>query len=445
MNPVSSSRLRSGLISLSLAVGGMVALGGLVGCNSSSHSDSTPPGITTQPTAVTTLTGDPATFTVVASGANLKFVWRLNGVDIPFSNAATYTLKAASVQDRGSYTVKISNEYGSITSQPVDLVVNRVLEFARPYGMVFDGSGNLFVADAGNHAIQRIDTAGQMTLFAGSPGTPGTLDGAGAQARFNWPAGMVIDATGNLFVADQENHAIRKITAGGVVSIFAGQAGVSGSLDGAAGVARFNGPTGLVMDASGNIIVADTRNHTLRKVSPAGVVTTLAGSAGTSGSNDGAALNARFTFPGGLSFDSNGNLYIGDFGNATLRKLGSGATVSTVSGAAGETGSADGTATTARFLGPQGVLTLATGKILVADTGNHTVRSVASDGSVTTLLGTAGSQGHSDGTGTGVILKQASGLTLSPLGVLYIADTGNGRIRKVDLTTGKATTLVAPN
>src|SRR5207244_1693590 len=160
---------------------------------------------------------------------------------------------------------------------------------------------------------------GTATVLAGLPGVPGTSDGIGSVARFNDPHEIAIDASGTLYVADAQNNAIRKITSSGAVSTLAGLAGTRGSSDGTGTDARFQRPEGLVLDSSGNVYVSDTGNNTIRKVTPAGVVTTLAGAEMVFGSDDGVGSAARFDLPAGLAIDSSGTIYVADSGNSTIR------------------------------------------------------------------------------------------------------------------------------
>ena len=155
--------------------------------------------------------------------------------------------------------------------------------FNRPYSVATDSSGNVYVADLSNHTIRKITPAGVVTTVAGSAGVSGSADGTGAAASFNTPSSVATDSNGNVYVADTFNHTIRKITPAGVVTTLAGSAGVSGNADGTGAAARFNNPYSVATDSSGNVYAADANNHTIRKITPAGVVTTLAGSAGVIG------------------------------------------------------------------------------------------------------------------------------------------------------------------
>jgi sugar lactone lactonase YvrE len=193
--------------------------------------------------------------------------------------------------------------------------------FWNPSGVAVDKAGNVFVADSSNSLIRRISGGGIVTTFAGSPGQPGSANGTGAAARFRIPHAIAVDRSGNLYVTDYGNQTIRKLTPAGVVTTIAGGVGIEGSTDGPGSAARFRYPIGLAVDAAGIVYVADTENHTIRRISLAGEVTTFAGAAGSAGSTDGARSAARFNFPSGIAVDASGNLYVSDASNHTIRKI----------------------------------------------------------------------------------------------------------------------------
>src|SRR5437899_3036083 len=188
-----------------------------------------------------------------------------------------------------------------------------------------------------------------FTNLAGVPGGPGSVDGTAGAARFNYPSGLAVDSAGNVYVADTLNHTIRKITPAGAVTTLAGSAGQSGSADGTGSAARFDYPEGAAVDGAGNVYVADWGNYTIRKITLAGAVTTLAGSAGQSGSADGTGSEARFDYPTGVAVDSAGSVYVADWWNSTIRKITLAGAVTTLAGSAGFFGSADGIGTAAEF------------------------------------------------------------------------------------------------
>jgi streptogramin lyase len=213
-----------------------------------------------------------------------------------------------------------------------------------------------------------------VTTVAGLAGSVGSLDGTGSTARFQLPSGVVVDGNYNVYVADQGNNTIRKVRPTGEVTTLAGLAGGSGSADGTGSAARFSLPFGLVVDNNRNVYVADTHNHTIRKATPAGEVTTLAGLAGSSGSADGARGDARFSYPYSVAVDDAGNLYVADQGNHTVRKVSPAGEVATLAGLAANLGSVDGTGSGARFYFPHGVAVDRAGNFYVADTQNNTIR-----------------------------------------------------------------------
>jgi sugar lactone lactonase YvrE len=243
--------------------------------------------------------------------------------------------------------------------------------------IAFDNAGNLFVSDEENNVIREITSAGNVITVAGS-GIQGYQDGPVATARFSHPEGIVVDANGNLYVADGNgsSNVIRKITAAtGLVSTFAG-IGTSGYHDGAASTASFNSPYGMTMDGSGNIYVADIGNNVIRKITVAtATVSTYAGS-GARGFSNGPAATASFYFPAACVFDKNGNMFIADLFNNAVRKLSAGGTVSTYAGT-GVQGAANGVPSQATFNHPIALAVDASGNVYVADQYNSDIRKIS--------------------------------------------------------------------
>jgi sugar lactone lactonase YvrE len=243
-----------------------------------------------------------------------------------------------------------------------------------------DTAANVYVADTFNHTIRKITSTGMVTTLAGTAGQGGSADGTGSAARLNNPCGVAVDSATNVYVADVGNHTIRKVTAAGAVTTLAGQAGVSGSADGTGSAARFFQPSGVAVDPVGNVYVADSENYTIRKITPAGVVTTLAGRAGPPACRDGTGSAARLGFPRGVAVDSTGNVYVASEGGySMIRTITSAGVVTTLAGRAAQVGidsgigSADGTGSAARFNGPYGVAVDSAGNIYVADCGNRRI------------------------------------------------------------------------
>jgi serine/threonine protein kinase len=285
---------------------------------------------------------------------------------------------------------------------------------------------------------------GRVSIVAGQPGARGSADGLAADARFQSPGGIVVDISGNAFVSDTGNNTIRKITRDGSVITLAGRAGQSGRADGIGSAARFLAPLGIAVDRAGNIYVAEFASDVIRKISPQGVVSTLAGSAGIPGSEDGTGDHAHFRNPWAVAVDISGTVYVADRSNFTIRQISPTGRVSTFAGLPGTSGYADGPGSYARFSDPQGIAVDAVGNIYVADSGNNVVRKITSFGEVSTLAGKAGSLGNSDGEGSKARFSQLRCVAQGEGVNLYVLD--GDFIRKVTqsgaVTTWPASSLM---
>jgi hypothetical protein len=301
--------------------------------------------------------------------------------------------------------------------------------FNTPSSIAVDSGGNVYITDSGNATVRKMSPKGDVTTFAGSPGIMGTQDGTGSAAQFGFLVGLAVDTSGNVYVSDAYYNTIRKITPTGVVTTLAGSAGVTGYANGTGHAAQFNEPADIGVDGNGNVYVADSGNQVIRKVTAAGVVTTLAGTPGISGSANGTGAEAEFNSPDGLTADLAGNAYVADNSN-TIRKVTPAGVVSTIAGIPGVTGSSDGVGSAATFDQPAGMAVDASGNLFVADSVNDTIREITPAGVVTTLAGRVGMPGSSDGTGTAALFNQPLGVTVDAGGNLFVADTYNDTIRK---------------
>jgi sugar lactone lactonase YvrE len=255
--------------------------------------------------------------------------------------------------------------------------------------------------------------------------------------EFNQPSGIVTDPAGNAFIADRQNHRIRKIAADGTVSTFAGS-GVAGFANGAGENAQFDQPIGLAINATGTIFVADSNNHRIRAIDPTGNVTTYSG-LGTIGFTDGIATAARFTNPAGLAIDNLGKLYVADTGNNRIRVVATDGSVSTLSGT-GVAGSTNGAGNVAEFNGPIGIARDASGYVYATESGSHAVRRIAPDGSTSAFAGSVTISGFADAANVTARFTSPAGLSVGVGGVVYVADKGNNRIRRIS-PSGVVTTV----
>lgn len=276
------------------------------------------------------------------------------------------------------------------------------------------------------------EPAGTIALYSGSTGGVGNLDGPRGAARFLGPSGVARAADGTLFVADSSNYTIRKISPEGTVSTLAGKPGEPGTSDGTGSEARFLLPVSLVIAPGGDLIVSDAFAGTLRRVTPEGAVSTWAGQAEVHGGTDGPRRDARFRSPEGLAFDGDGNLYVADRDASTIRRIDPSGEVSTHVGADLQAGHADGPRASARLDGPFGVAVSAEGLIAIADSGNNVIRLVTATGTVSTLAGTPGlGQDTQDGLGPAARFGRPRALVFEPSGDLIVADTFNDRLRHI--------------
>jgi len=302
-------------------------------------------------------------------------------------------------------------------------------QFSHPNGVAVDNTGNVYVADYSNNRIRKITPAGVVTTFAGS--TQGNADGIGTAAQFYRPSGVAVDTAGNVYVADYGNNRIRKITPAGVVTTLAGS--TQGNADGIGTAAQFSNPAGVAVDTAGNVYVSDMDNNRIKKITPEWdpvtlsyivVVTTFVGS--TQGYADGTGTAALFNHPLGIDVDSIGNVYVADANNHRIRKITPAGDVTTLAGST--QGYANGTGTAAQFYSPFDVTVDNEGNVYVADSENNRIRKITPAGDVTTLAGSY--NGYADGAGATARFSNPSGVAVIARNI-YVGDRNNWLIRKI--------------
>ncbi len=505
-----------------------------------------PPEIVTPPGSTSVTAGSPASLSVVVGGtAPYTYQWRKDGVAIQNATNASFFIPSFSIANTGRYSVVVTNPAGSATSAEANLSLNLPINAAQnaisgkavsflaitggsgnvnwqistdngttwtdltddttyagtattlleilkvsagmsnyryrysvgnggpkvtsdgaklnvivsplgmPTGITLDQNGNILVVDTAAQAVLKITPEMRVTAIAGQSGLLGHTDGPAASATFNEPYGLLYFSDGSMVVTDSANSTLRDISSQRVVSTVAGTAGTTGALDGDGPVARFNFPMGITVDLAGVYVVADQANHVIRQVTGAGRVITLAGKAGVPGVADGTGTAAGFNSPTGITLrrdttntsiswtggtNAYGTIFISDRDSNTIRTITAKGEVGTYVGTAGQAGSTDNYRQSARFNKPTGLAFDSVGNLYIADTGNHTIRKVDPSGYVRTLAGLATVSGLMDGTGNRALFNEPEALTVDGSGNVYVSDTGNAAIRKIT-PDGTVTTL----
>jgi sugar lactone lactonase YvrE len=298
-------------------------------------------------------------------------------------------------------------------------------EFSNPQGLAMDAAGNIYVSDSFNNRIRKIATDGTVTTIAGN-GTAGYVDSAdGASAEFYAPAGLTVDGQGNIYVADYGNNVIRKITTAGAVSTYAGN-GVAAYVDGAAvNVAAFSGPSGVALDAQGNLYVADRNNNMIRKITAAGVVSRIAGITTAGYVNTTVDVSnsvyGAFKKPVGVVVDAQGNIYVADGGNSAIRQITPAGVITTIAGGPGQSA----------LIGDAAALCIdGSGNLFISDAAGRIIE-LTSTRTLYYLAGTSAVFGYADGSGTDAKFNSPRGIAVNTAGDIYVADQNNNRIRKV--------------
>lgn len=304
-----------------------------------------------------------------------------------------------------------------------------VARFRGPRGVAFGPDGTLWVADTENNAVRRISPDGLTTTVAGLP--IGSRDGVGLDARISGSDGMFVGPDGSLWFSDGGNRIIRRALPNSSVTTIAGAAGIEGLDGGSDTEVRFRRPMGLAMTADGSLFAADNYASTIRRRTPQGIWTTFSGKPNSSGSADGQGEAARFSSPHDVVLDPEGNLLVADTFNSAIRKITPDGTVSTWAGGLSQQGTIDGYRTDARFKEPRRLALAPDGTLFVADTGTSTIRRIGPDGRVTTYAGTTGSAGHADGPALQAKFGSPGGMALDSAGDLYVCDSANRCIRRV--------------
>lgn len=443
---------------------------------------------TTNPISKIVSQGASASFTAAATGtAPITYQWRKNGQNIPSATLASYTINTTTAEDAGVYDVVATNIVGGVPSQPASLTVrkdapkitqqpgSKLVVIGDPSSFTVAATGTapftyqwlkggktitgatsatytiaaVATTDAADYTVRVTNAFGSVlsdiakltvskgaayvfSTIAGSPGVAGNANGPGSSAKFNKPDQLVRDSAGNFFIADRSNHVIRKYRTDGTVETFAGLAGTPGTDDGNSSAARFSSPAGIGIDNNDNLYVADFGSHLIRKITPSGDVTRFAGNLAGPGASNGQGDASSFRNPLGIVVAPTGEVIVADYGNHQVRKILPDRTVSTLAGT-GIAGTPDGPGATAQFNRPAGLaFEPTTNTLLLADEGNHAIRRIALDGQVSTFAGLKGTPGSTDSTLALSRFRSPDGITIDSDGNIFVADSGNHILRLIN-------------
>ena len=340
-----------------------------------------------------------------------------------YSGVAWLNLANGRVPDANGSTTPAN---GGVVSTPV--YPSASSNFLSPAGVAVGPDGTIYVASVGADVLFQVDNSSAAVNRLAGTGQVGYVDGQAVNARFNNPTGVAVGPDGTVYVADAGNNCIRQLSRdGSLVSTLAGE-GTAGTADGTGPAARCRNPTGVAVDVAGTLYVADQGSNRIRKITPAGVVTTLAGS-GSAGFADGQGVAAEFASPTGVAVSADGTVYVADTGNNCIRQISQAGVVTTLAGS-GTAGFANGTGTVARFNRPAGIAIDAGGVLYVADNGNNRIRQVTPTGVVTTLAG-SGTVGTTDGPGTAARFGGPFGVAVDAAGTVYVTDQNSNSLRAI--------------
>lgn len=362
----------------------------------------------------------------------MKKLYKVFSIGLLFGSGMFLGIHAQTISTyAGNGTAGFSGDGGLATAAKLN----------HPVAVAVDAAGNVYIADENNSCIRKIAPDSIITTIAGNDTAGYSGDGGMATAaEINYPEGLAVDGSGNVYIADYNNDRIRKVTSAGIITTIAGTGAIGYTGDGgAATAAELNGPTGIAVDAAGNIYIADENNHRVRKISSAGIISTIAGTgvAGFSG-DGGAATAAKLWFPNEITTDAAGNVYIADNYNSRVREINSTGVISTITGnGTFAYGGDKGIATAAKIYGSSGLALDASGNVYIADWGNSRIRRINTADSIFTIAGKGvAAYGGDGGPATAAGINGATGITVDVAGDYYIADYFDNRVRKVSLVTG---------
>ena len=326
----------------------------------------------------------------------------------------------------------------SLTGYNGDNIAATAAELSEPIGIAVDASSNLYICDRFNNRLRKVNSSGIITTIAGT-GTAGYNgdNGPATDAEIKDPYGIALDASGNVYFSDNGNNRIRKISATGIITTVAGNGTRGYNEDGIpATAAELSDPSGLAFDAGGNLYVADFSNYRIRKIDTAGIISTIAGTgtAGYNGENI-AATSAELSNPSGLAIDAIGNIYIVDYSNSRIRKVNTSGFIATIAGNGTGGYSGDNFAATSAELRPLGIAVDGSGNVYIGDANNDAVRKINSSGIITTIAGTGVGGFSGDGGPANMAqLHGPVGVAIDNEGSMYIGDAANNRIRYIRST-----------